>query len=104
MVFHLIPSHVGILGNEKADIIVAKAGLLRRVTHIPIPYGDFKKHINVLLKCKWQSELDKAVNNKKHEITHSLGLWPGGFSIIRHEESVVSKGTNWSYSFNLISF
>ena len=34
-----IPSHVGIRGNEKVDA-AAKAGLSRRVTDIPIPYGD----------------------------------------------------------------
>ena len=29
-----------------------KADFLRRVTNIPTPFGDFKKHINVLLKQK----------------------------------------------------
>ena len=52
---------------KKADAAV-KAGLLRRVTNVIIPYGDFKKHINVLLKCKWQSQWDEAVDNKLHEI------------------------------------
>ena len=39
----------------------AKAGLLRRVTNIPIPHSDLKKHINVFLKHKWQSQWDEAV-------------------------------------------
>ena len=47
ILFYWIPSHVGIRGKEKADA-AAKAGLSRRVTNVPIPYGDFKKHINVL--------------------------------------------------------
>ena len=41
-------SHVGIRGNKKADAD-ANAGLLRRVTTIPIRFGDFKKDIHVLL-------------------------------------------------------
>ena len=41
--FYWIPSHVGIIGNEKADT-AAKAGLSKRVTNVPIHYGDFRKH------------------------------------------------------------
>ena len=42
-IVYCILSHVGIRGNEKADT-AAKAGLLKRFTNVPIPYGDFKKH------------------------------------------------------------
>ena len=90
ILFYWIPSHVGIRGNEKADA-AAKAGLSRRVTDVPIPYGDFNKHINVLLKRKWQSQWDDAVNNKLHAIHPQLGLWPGGSRIIRREESVLTR-------------
>ena len=90
ILFYWIPSHVGIRGNEKADT-AAKAGLSRRVTDVSIPYGDFKKHINSLLKRKWQAQWDETANNKLHEIHPQLGLWPGGSRIIRREESVLAR-------------
>ena len=88
--FYWIPSHVGIIGNEQADT-AAKAGLSKRVTNVPIPYGDFRKHINALLKRKWKSQWNEAANNKLHEIHPRLGLWPGGSRIIRREESVLAR-------------
>ena len=35
-----------------------KACLLRGVTNVSIPFGNFKKNVNVLMKNKWQAELD----------------------------------------------
>ena len=49
MLFHWIPSHVGVRGKEKVDA-AAKAGLLKRVTNVPILHGNCKKHINVILR------------------------------------------------------
>ena len=46
--FYWVPSQVGISGNEKTDA-AAKAGILRRVANIPIPYGDFKKKKSMCL-------------------------------------------------------
>ena len=82
--------HVGIIGNEKADN-AAKAGLSKRVANVSLPYGDFRKHIYVLLKHKWQSQWDEAANNKLHEIHPQLGLWSGVSRIIRREESVLAR-------------
>ena len=64
------------------------AFILRRVTNISISYGDFKKHINVLLKHEWQSQWDEAVNNK---IKLHESLWAGGFRMTRLEESVLAR-------------
>ena len=39
---HHFTGFPGIRGTAKANA-TAKEGLLRRITHIPIPYGDLKK-------------------------------------------------------------
>ena len=90
ILFYWIPGHVGIIGSEKADA-AARAGLSKRVTNVPVHYGDFEKHISVLLERKWQSQWDEAANNKLHEIHPQLGLWPGGSRIIGREESVLAR-------------
>ena len=71
----------------------------------PIPFGDFKKHINVLMKHKWQADWNEAINNKLHAIYPELGLWPGGFIVVRHGESVLATlqivDTHLTHSFLL---
>ena len=84
----------------------AKAGLLRRDTNVPISFGDFKKHINVLMKCKRQYEWNEAINKKLNVIHPRLGLWPSrSFRIIRVEKSVIARILMWhtplSHSFLL---
>ena len=88
--FYWIPSQIGIKGNEKADF-AARAGLLRRVTNVPIPFGDFMKHIHVLMKQKREAEWDEAINNKLRATHPQLGLWPRAFRVIRHGESVLDR-------------
>ena len=85
--FYWIPSHIGIRG-EKMDS-AAKASLLRKVTNVPIPFGELKTH--QLMKHKWQAEWYKAINNKLHGIHPQLGLWPWNFGVIRLEESVLAR-------------
>ena len=63
ILYYWIPSHSGISSNKKADS-AAEAGLLRRVTNVLIPFTDFKKHTNVLVKHKWQAEWVETINNR----------------------------------------
>jgi len=51
--FCRIPSHVGIRGNEDADI-AAKAGLDVPITHMRFPVSDLLTCVNQLCVKEWQ--------------------------------------------------
>ena len=48
-----IPSHIGIRGNETADM-AAKESLNQDITASQVPYTDLKSHINHFISSKWQ--------------------------------------------------
>ena len=61
-----VPSHIGILGNEKADQ-AAKAALTHEIEHFYIPYSDYQQVIQTYLIRKWQEDWDKLSNNKLYK-------------------------------------
>ena len=65
--FCWLPSHVGIKGNEKADI-AAKSALTLNIFGLKIPFTDFKPYINTFLHNKWQTSWNAAVFNKLRSI------------------------------------
>ena len=62
-----VPSHVGIRGNDKADIL-AKDALDMDVTNVKIPYTDLKVNITRYFTNKWQEIWDTFPDNKLYAI------------------------------------
>ncbi|GBM70929.1 hypothetical protein AVEN_111988-1 [Araneus ventricosus] len=60
-----IPSHSGILGNEKADKAAKSATFSINGT---VPVGDLRKHIKLLLYTKWQEQWNVETGNKLHAV------------------------------------
>ena len=70
--FCWIPGHVGISGNEQADM-AAKKALDKNIEPCLIPHSDLRPAIHKYVTRKWQSEWDECPNNKLHRITPSVG-------------------------------
>ena len=62
IVFCWLPSHVGIKGNEKADI-AAKSALSLNISDLKIPFTGFKPSINTFVHNKWQMSWNAAMLN-----------------------------------------
>ena len=85
-----IPSHIGIRGNEAADM-AAKESLDQDITASQVPYTDLKSHINHFISSKWQERWSSCHDNKLFQIKPTLGEWPPGFRRSRKEEVVLSR-------------
>ena len=90
IVFCWLPSHVGIKGNEKADI-AAKSALTLNISDLKIPFTDFKPSINTFVHNKWLMSWNAAVLNKLHSIKPSLGEWQPNYRIDRKEEVILAR-------------
>ena len=90
IVFCWLPSHVGIKGNEKADI-AAKSALTLNISDLKIPFTDFKPSINTFVHNKWQMSWNAAVFNKLHSIKPSLSEWQPYYRIDRKEEVTLAR-------------
>ena len=79
-----IPSHIGIRGNEAADM-ATKESLDQNITVSQVPYTDLKSHINFFISSKWHERWSSCRDNKLLQIKPTLGSF------------VTAK--NWPYLF-----
>jgi len=67
-----VPSHVGIRGNERVDVL-AKSALTGPIIRIKIPYSDQIFHAKLYFRTKWQNFWDEQIYNKLWSVQPKLG-------------------------------
>ena len=88
--FCWVPSHVGIQGNERVDVL-AKLALTEAYTHIKIPYTDLVYYAKLHLRKNWQFFWDQQVQSKLHAVHPELGLWPHSSQERRRDELILCR-------------
>ena len=90
IVFMWCPSHVGIGGNERADLL-AKQALSHRPCDFRIPFRDFYQRTKQICRARWQTEWGQTAPNKLLEIVPEIASWPKGQRTDRREEVVLAR-------------
>ncbi|XP_042910972.1 uncharacterized protein [Parasteatoda tepidariorum] len=73
ILFCWVPSHVGIPGNDLADVAARSA---TNPFSLSIPYQDIKTHVRQLTKSLWLQQWDLQINNKLRAIKIDLDPLP----------------------------
>lgn len=68
-----VPSHIGIGGNEKADVAAKSAINYAIDNNTKIPYTDLKPHVNKYIRHLIQTRWDTETTNKLHNIKPTIG-------------------------------
>ena len=94
--FEWIPSHMGIPGNDAADLGAKSALYLDNISQIPIAYNQFKTRVKNHLCKKWQDRWDH-INSPPNQPLHLYPIkpvikdWPSAHRNNREEEIVLAR-------------
>ena len=88
--FCWVPTHVGIQGNERVDML-AKLALSEPYTNIKIPDTDLVYYTKLHLLKKLQFFWDQQIQSKLHAVHPKLGLWPHSSQERRRDELIICR-------------
>ena len=89
--FCWIPSHVGIVGNERADECAKRASLRQCRRFLPLPAMDFLAVCSSHIRLKWQASWESDGSSKLKDIKPRLAAWPSSLRTSRREEVALCR-------------
>ena len=100
MVIALIPSHVGITGNEREDRLAKAALTSSWIVRLHVCWSDLKPKINSYMGTIWQELWNNETGNKLYEMLPNLreSLCSTAKTVYRKQESVMTRlriGRTW---------
>jgi len=96
--FCWIPRHVGISGNEKADLAAKDAIQLPINTNIKLPYTDIKQDINQYYTKSWQTIWNNTLFNKLQNVKPTPGKTKLNNITTRRDEVVLHRILVYNHS------
>lgn len=96
-----IPSHIGIKGNEEADILAKNSILDEYDPTYEFVHYDYKKLIVHQLKQTWLEQWNSSnnQNNKLRQIKDNTSEWCNIYDLTKREAIVITHNqtTNWTH-------
>ena len=86
-----IPSHVGIAGNERADVAAKRAAQRTCLRRLPLPAGDLYPAVASFLFGRWQHTWSNQQGNKLVAIKPKLSPWQSSSRKCRREEVILCR-------------
>jgi len=86
-----VPSHIGIYGNEKADVAAKAAINDPEIQRIPLPCRDYYPVIREILMKNWQIEWETRTNNKLFETKKTVSPWKTASSLDRRRDVILTR-------------
>ena len=89
--FCWVPSHIGVAGNEKADVLAKAASSYVAPADAPLPHRDHFPAIRDFVQREWQLEWDVHPPTKLHSIKPLVKPWPESRALDRRRGAILTR-------------
>jgi hypothetical protein len=88
-----IPSHVGIIGNEKTDMEAKQATIESLSQLYKVVHTDINRNVKEFARQRWQSEWNDEINrqNKLGNVKPTIDKWRNIDYLKRKDQTVITR-------------